>query len=353
MSRRPPKKKPFGIKSAERLLIEHLPDVKGNNFACTSLGRGQLAAQLAGDHPETTVTCLFMDKYLAERAYEARQPMPANLKLVCDTDFPEEEFDHIFLPLPIRGERELIRDQLQDAFLHLPEQGTLIVGNEKPKNMWLHEELQKLFPKVTQVEMDACTILSAQRKGDLKKERDFSCEFAFRDGEHLIKAVSRPGVFNHRQLDLGARTLIDAMRIKHKDQVLDIGCGSGCVTFAAALRADRGHVTAVDSHTRAVQCTQIGAELNELENISVLLDDEVSQPAAGTFDVALANPPYYSNYKIAELFLDGAHRCLKPGGRIYVVAKKAKWYLREMPKLFNKVEVVTDKQFQVVTGIQP
>jgi len=352
MPRRNRKKKSFGIKSAERLLIEHLPKVAGTNFACTSLGRGQLAAQLAEDHPETTVTCLFLDKYLAERAYEARQPMPDNLKLVCDTDFPEEEFDHIFLPLPTRGERELIRDQLQDAFGHLPQLGTLIVGNDKPKNMWLHEEMQKLFPKVTQLEMNECTILSAQRKGDLKKERDFSCEFAFRDGDRLIKAVSRPGVFHHRQLDLGARTLIDAMQIKRTDHVLDIGCGSGCVTFAAAFRADRGHVTAVDSHTRAVQCTEIGAELNGLDNVTVLLDDEVSQPAARAFDVALANPPYYSNYKIAELFLEGAHRCLKPGGRIYVVAKQAKWYFKEMPKLFNNVKVVADKQFQVVTGTQ-
>ncbi|MBD3674137.1 MAG: hypothetical protein HUJ26_11500, partial [Planctomycetaceae bacterium] len=97
--------KAYGIKSAERLLIEHLPEVTGRQIACTSLGRGQLAAQLADDYPEASVTCLFLDKYLAERAYEARQPMPGNLKLVCDTDLPEEEYDQIFLPLPIRGER--------------------------------------------------------------------------------------------------------------------------------------------------------------------------------------------------------------------------------------------------------
>lgn len=346
-------KKPYGIKSAERLLIEHLPAVRGTRLACTSLGRGQLAAQLADDHPDANVSCLFLDKYLVERAYEARQPLPANLKLVCDTDFPDEEYDQMFLPLPIRGERELIRDQMQDAFLHLAEQGTLVVGNEKPKNMWLHDEMRKLFPKVTQIEMETCTILSGQRQGDLKKERDFSCEFAFRDRDRLIKAVSRPGVFNHRQLDLGARALIDAMQIKHKDRVLDVGCGSGCVTFAAAFRADKGDVTALDSNTRAVQCTHIGAELNDLNNVTVLLDDEVSQPERAAFDVVLANPPYYSNYRIAELFLEGAHRCLKPGGRLYVVAKKPDWYLKQMPKMFQRVEVVADKQFRVITGIQP
>jgi len=150
-----------------------------------------------------------------------------------------------------------------------------------------------------------------------------------------------------------ARTLIDAMQLQQTDHVLDIGCGSGCVALAAACCADKGHVTAVDSNIRAIQCTQIGAELNDLTNITVRLDDEVSEPERAVFDVVLANPPYYSNYKIAELFLEGAHRCLKPGGSIYVVAKRADWYLQQMPKMFQHVEVVADRQFRVIKGIQP
>ncbi|HUG19646.1 MAG TPA: methyltransferase [Planctomycetaceae bacterium] len=353
MTRRFKPKQPYGIKRIERLLIEKLPELTGERFACTSLGRAQLAAHLAEQSPESAVSCLFLDQYQARRAFEARQPLPDNLKIICDTDFPEAEFDAIVVILPAKGERELARDLMQDAFTRLAQGGRLFVGVETPKNLWLHEELKKLFPKVTQIEMDEATILSGVRKGDLKKQRDFSSEFAFRDGERLIKAISRPGVFSHRHLDLGARALIEAMQIAPNDSVLDIGCGSGTVSFAAAFRAPKGHVVAIDSHARAIQCTELGAELNGLTNITVNLDDEVASPAGMHFDVVLANPPYYSNYQIAEQFLDGAHRCLRPGGKIYLVAKKASWYLRAMPKLFQKVEVVYERQFQVVRGIQP
>lgn len=343
----------FGLKRAEWLLIDKVAPTTAARIACTSLGRGQLAAHLAKAQPQSMVTCLYFDRYLVRRAFEARSPLPPNLKLVCDSDFPEESFDAILLPLPKTGERELARDMMQSSVLALEPGGTLYVAAERPKNVWLRDEMQKLFPKVTQIEFATSTILAGVRKDPPKKIRDFSCEFAFRDGERLIKALSRPGVFSHRHLDLGARTLIDAMEIRRTDRVLDIGCGSGVVAFAAAIRAEQGSVIALDSHARAVQCTQIGAELNELTNVESVLDDDITSVEPASCDVALANPPYYSHYKIAELFLEGAHRALKRGGRVYVVTKSADWYLREMPNMFRDVQVVADKQFKVLRGKQP
>ncbi len=343
----------FGLKPAEALLIKRIAVPQASRIACTSLGRAQLAAHLAEARPDSQVTCLYFDRYLAKRAYEARQPLPRNLKIVCDTDFPEETFDAILIPLPKTGERELARDLMQSACLALESGGTLYVAGERGKNVWLHDEMRALFPKVTQHEFQSATILSGVRKQPPGRVRDFSCEFAFRDGERLIRAISRPGVFSHRHLDLGARTLIDAMRIGPEESVLDIGCGSGVAAFAAAFRADRGRVTAVDSHARAVQCTQIGAELNALTNVETCLDDDLTSLDGFQFDVALANPPYYSHYKIAELFLEGAHRCLKRGGRIYLVTKNADWYLRTMPDMFRDVKIVADRQFKVITARQP
>lgn len=353
MPRRRRNNKGFGLKPAERLLIERIPVPDVPRIACTSLGRAQLAAHLAAERPQCHITCLYFDRYLARRAFQAREPLPDNLRIVCDTDFPEETFDAVFLPLPKTGERELARDLMQSAVLCLEDGGTLFVAGERPKNTWLHDEMRTLFPKVTQIEFESATILSAVRKGPPKRIRDFSSEFAFRDQEQLIKVVSRPGVFSHRQLDLGARTLIDAMEVQPGDRVLDIGCGSGVVAFAAAARAGQGTVTAVDSNARAVQCTRIGAELNGFTNIEALLDEDVSQPDRFAYDCALANPPYYSHYKIAELFLEGAHRCLKPGGRLYLVTKKADWYLRTMPDLFHNVNLIADRQFKVITARQP
>ena len=41
------------------------------------------------------------------------------------------------------------------------------------------------------------------------------------------------------------------------------------------------------------------------------------------FDVALANPPYYAQQSIARLFVEGSHRLLRPGGRLYLVTRQA------------------------------
>jgi 16S rRNA (guanine1207-N2)-methyltransferase len=64
----------------------------------------------------------------------------------------------------------------------------------------------------------------------------------------------------------------------------------------------------------------------------------------------LTNPPYYSNYRIAELFLEGAHHALKPGGRVQVVTKNAEWYQEQMPRLFDQVTVAPRKSYQIVSA---
>ena len=78
--------------------------------------------------------------------------------------------------------------------------------------------------------------------------------------------MSRPGVFSHRKLDLGARALIESLSVpdgKHSWEVvqngmkvLDLGCGSGAVGFAASARADSVLIHALDANARAVQCAK-------------------------------------------------------------------------------------------------
>ena len=42
---------------------------------------------------------------------------------------------------------------------------------------------------------------------------------------------------------------------------------------------------------------------------------------AGLFDVILANPPYYANSWIAQMFIEKGGPLLKPGGRLFLVTK--------------------------------
>jgi 16S rRNA (guanine1207-N2)-methyltransferase len=293
---------------------------------------------------------LFLDVYLSRRSELATETPPGNLNILCAADPPEEEFDLAAMPLTQGGEAELTRDLMQSAHERLRIGGQLAVSIDSPKDTWLHEEMQRLFEKVTRKTGQGGLVYLGTKRGPLKKLKNFRSEFKFRDGERLISVVTRPGVFSHRRLDLGARALMEAMQITPGNRVLDMGCGAGVLSLSAAMRAEDVQVLAMDSHTRAIECTDGSAALNGIQSITTKLNASAQVEGQGTFDVALANPPYYSNYRIAEIFLKGARRALKPGGTVWVVAKTAEWYEENMPKQFDNVTVQTVRDYAIIRG---
>ncbi|MBS0263298.1 MAG: methyltransferase [Planctomycetes bacterium] len=338
---------------AEQLLIEEIPAVIGPRVLCTTLGRGQFAQVAAEYAPESQVRCHCLDLYEAHAAESHCGTGPGKPLFECSADFPSDEFDLVAIPVDPRGETELTRDLLQSGYDRLAEGGRLLTATSNPDDQWLHDEMRKLFDKVTRKpQRKKGVVYLATRSGSLKKHKNFHCEFAFRDQERLFKVVSRPGVFSHRSLDAGARALMNTMQVGPGFKVLDVGCGSGTVSFAAAARAPEVKVVALDSHSRAVECTTLGATLNELPQVTAVLNDQGQAPDPGTYDLVLGNPPYYSNYQIAEIFLQAAVRALKPGGKVLIVAKSHAWYDERMPDLFDDVQQHLHKQYTVVEGTQ-
>jgi 16S rRNA (guanine1207-N2)-methyltransferase len=67
-------------------------------------------------------------------------------------------------------------------------------------------------------------------------------------------------------------------------------------------------------------------------------------------DLVLANPPYYSHFRIAKLFVDIAVRALKSGGTLLLVTKTPEWYLEYLPKNFTAVSHQAVGNYWVVTG---
>jgi 16S rRNA (guanine1207-N2)-methyltransferase len=372
---------------AEQLLIDELPAIQEVRILCTTLGRGQFAlaaAQRMVQHalpaaPGASATSIAarptipdlspargegrtcevvlheFDVFLADEARQFIAAESANkdgagegsVHVVCAADFPDAEFDLAALPVDPRGEAELTRDLLQSAHLRLRLGGRLLAATSNAEDQWLHGELRKLFAKVTRRPTDRGVLYLATRISPLKKVKRFDCEFAFRNGERLIKAVSRPGVFSHRSLDAGARALVNTMQVTPGARVLDLGCGSGVVSFAAAFRASNVSVTAVDSHARAVECTERGATLNGLTGVTTVLNTNGDCGQEGSFDLVVGNPPYFSDYRIAEIFLQAARRALKPGGTILIVTKAVAWYEERMPALFQDVRRHPHKTYTV------
>ena len=67
----------------------------------------------------------------------------------------------------------------------------------------------------------------------------------------------------------------------------------------------------------------------------------------------MGNPPYYSHYKIAEIFMQSAKKALKPGGRVMFVTKKSDWFVARMGQLFKDIKVQGVRTYKVVSAVQP
>ena len=341
---------------AEQLLIDYLPKLKGERVFCTTLGRGQFATAVADRDPSARVVCWFLDRFAQLQSAQQIGARAEKFELLCLADPPTETFDLAALPFQRQGEVELVRDQLQLAHERLAIGGTLVASTDNADDSWLNEQLHALFDKVSRYAVTGGVIYVAVKNKPLKKVKNFACEFAFRDAfssdQRLIHLRSRPGVFSHRSLDTGARALIESMQLTPGQRILDIGCGSGAVALAAAFRAEGVTAHGIDSNPRAVEAVQWAATRNEITTVTAALDCDGSSLEPASYDLALGNPPYYSNFRLAEIFIEIACRALKPTGELLLVTKMPDWYERNLARWFHIFEPSVARQFHVFSCSQ-
>jgi 16S rRNA (guanine1207-N2)-methyltransferase len=303
------------------------------------------------------VAVWFLDRHQCDAACASWESTPPNLRADCSADIPPGAHDLAVVPLGKDGEAELSRDILQAAFQSLDVGGRLVAAIDNARDKWLREQLADTGEAVrVRPAADAKADVVAyvvEKTRALAKIRDFSCRVVFRERERLLETVTRPGVFAHRRIDPGARHLLNAVDVAPGTRVLDIGCGSGCVAIGIAARDPAIQVHAFDSSARAVECTRRGAAVCGLTNLTVALEAGGQVPEPGTWDLALANPPYYSDFRIAELFVEAARLALAPGGTLLLVTKQPAWYLENLPRMWTDVAREEVKTYHLIEAVRP
>lgn len=123
--------------------------------------------------------------------------------------------------------------------------------------------------------------------------------------------------------ELGARydrALLAAAGIEPGTDVLDVGCGSGTSTRAAARVATAGHVLGVDLSTAMIRRATERSRSEHLANLRFRQADAGSHPfGPASFDVVISRfgAMYFGHPDAAFANL---HRALRPGGRLALVA---------------------------------
>lgn len=294
---------------------------------------GYRSADLSAKMLEGDVTCHVLDIYhrhAIEKTWHA--------KCICSPHLPEGPWDVVrFRTGPKVMSGELSLDLLQEIHLLRPAKFELdFVGRERDRN--------DLLSKI---------------RDDPERVRSFRSEWpaSVPGGERLMFS-SYPGCFCHRRMDEGGLALAEvvARELDGKLHVnlLDMGCGCGLVGLLVAKRpaAGVGSLVMVDSHSRAVEAARENAGKFGVAAEVILSDNGTPARMDGTFDVFVGNPPYYSDYRIADVFLETAKRALRTGGACYTVCKNAAGLEPVQKRYFPEVQIVKRRGYAVLKSVK-
>jgi 16S rRNA G1207 methylase RsmC len=335
-----------------------VPDVvrlKARSPLAVVLGSPAEAAHCLNALAGLEITCYQMDLHQAERLREelAGQQTTATVVTAADLwDLPADFQTVLYLP-PHGGERELKIDTVEQAFHILRPHGTLLVWSPYKTDPFFPTLLKKIFGRVHAPHFDGETVLWCQREGDRPRRRHEVTFQARIGGGPSCRFVSRPGVFSYGRFDNGARALAETMTAQVGDRVLDLGCGCGTNgVFAAQQAGTGGHITFVDSNVRAVALADLNARGNGLAAFQTVASSKIEGLPESSFDVVLANPPYYANSAIARLFVERGRDLLKTEGRFYLVTKQVEEIADLMMETFEHVEARMHRGYTILSNTE-
>lgn len=148
--------------------------------------------------------------------------------------------------------------------------------------------------------------------------------------------------------------MLECAEIKPNEAVLDLGCGLGANGVLAADRSGLdAPVTFLDSNVRAISLAEQNARSNGLTRFNAVAADSVSPLAEKSFDIVLANPPYFANAGIAKRFIERSKPLLKPGGRFYLVTKAPNAVAPTMAEVFGEADVYENRGYTVLVSEIP
>ena len=368
---------------AEAILVEAIKDsiqAAATRVLAAGNRSGGVAVAAMRRWPEAVVVAHAFDYHHA-RAIRKRlldEGLPArNVRCAAGVGVEDGAYDlAFFMTTPQSMPAELALDQIQDIHANLSDGGTLYAAFEGDPDDAL--KMMRLVWKTVNVLKRAkhAVLFKAVKHGPPVKTRDFSSTWeASVPGGKPLAFTTYPGCFCHRRPDAGGLALAEVAvrevecRMSNVQTLnsqlstlncLDMGCGCGLVGLlvADAIRRQssilnpQSSITLIDSHARAIAAAKKNAARAGIEAEFILSDDGLPRGRVGEYDLFVGNPPYYSDYRIAEVFLETAYRALKPGGICLTVVKTATGLLALQEKYFRKAEIIKRRGYCVLRSIR-
>jgi 16S rRNA (guanine1207-N2)-methyltransferase len=148
---------------------------------------------------------------------------------------------------------------------------------------------------------------------------------------------SQPGVFSWDRVDPGTAALLEALP-PLAGAGADLGCGVGVLARAVLASQAVARLQLIDIDRRAVHCARRNLDDPRAE---FAWADATAHPLDG-LDFVVMNPPFHEagweTKALGQRFIEAAHRALRKGGALWMVANLHLPYEGVLTPLFARVE---------------
>ncbi len=281
-----------------------------------------------------------------------------------------DELHHIGLnTAPLQSSYDLIllipsKDKIQtlgwmaDAFLHLNEQGKLLVACENQYGAKSYENaLKKLAGHAYGFSKAKCRCFSAKRSqtfdSQLQREWLAKAKPQVVDSHGLW---AQPGLFSWKSADVGSLLLLEHLP-KLQGKGMDLCAGYGLLSAEILNTANQiTHLHVVEADADGLICAQ-----KNLACFSLPIDyhhlDAIEEKLPKHLDWVVCNPPFHRgqarDVSIGQRIVERACDSLVVGGVVYIVANRQLPYENILKAKLAAVEVIAaDLGFKIIRGIK-
>ena len=335
-------------------LVEQLPKRAPETVLVARDPGGVVALAACATWPDAKIVTHYLDAFEARGATRTfHRNDVTGIEVALTPDLPGGPFDLVAIGLPARGEALLGRELLEQAHDALRPDGRLLASTDGGTT-WLRKVVKEVFGRADlQGRAKIGGLVTTRRTRSDARRRDHDHVVEVTRGERTLALKTRPGVFSPGRLDIGTRALLESFTAPPGARVLDLGCGIGALGLCAAVDAGPDGVVMVDSSARAVAVAEENALVNGLDAARCVLRADLEDLPGGPFDVVLANPPYFSHGRIADVFCATSARELAGDGVLRLVAKAVPLHGEILERHFRDVRVTKVRDYGIFEARSP
>lgn len=323
-----------GLNPTERALIEALPCLKAKAVSPLFLGgrtgalamavwlRGQALGELTL-HTLDAHTASVLERNLSEN--HAPRAAGAGFRISTACHLEEEPAQTVFWQMTKGDGPAELHLMLLEQLLTRPDRTFFIAADEI--NETFLKRFKKACRKVSLTKSEGLLRLSGEVQTPLMDLPNHRATFDVSLPKFApITLETLPGCFCHRRADMGGLALTEVVAeqiaLDSGDRVMDMGCGCGMdgLLLATAFPEKHLRIDYQDSNAAARDCTQ--ANLARYPHASRFFFSAEGSGDPDSYDLFLANPPYFGDWRIATFFIETAARLLKRGGLLAFVSKR-------------------------------